>query len=257
MGKIWDMLSDKPWLIAIAGLLGLYLFRGGSGGQQAAGTDYGATLASMDIASRTNVAMAEIAVAGQKVAAENNKTAADMITAISLGAQQYAGVDRQARLLERVSSIEANSGLLERVAANAAGAFQSVLGQSVALKSLENEAFRLSTDRGVAYRALGIQEHLGLTDYANALTLNERTLTSNERINAMEADLARDLRQADNEQRAMELPWEFKTFDRQMANLENLYWRQKQIAKIGANSNLFGSIIGAVGDVASAGLTRI
>lgn len=245
MDKIIDTIRDKPWIVAIGVIALLLLMRmGGSRAAASPSVDYSATLASIDITSRTNVAMAQLGVERDKITMEGNAAAQQAFAAINLGAMDYAKADRQASMVEKVQQIGATNTLLTAVSNAAAAAYQSTLGQTLAAKSLDNEAYRLATDRGASYRAIDSNELIAMTDIKTqagltltALDLDRFVAKGDQDIAKMSIDSAERVAGAqigaDERTRLQELHYGYLTTDRTMANLEDLYWRQKQIAKSG------------------------
>ncbi len=264
MEKFFEAIKDHPYIAAGAAIVGVFVLMRSMAPAprvQPGQPDYSATLQSLDITSRTNVALADIGVKRDQVIADSNAHAADALTAISLGAQDYYKADRLASMQERINYISSNNALASRVMDSATTSFQSVLGQAVAMKQLDNDAYSLATNRGATYQSLGNNLQLGLTDANNAFEL-AKTGMAYQRANQIdENQLSRDLTSLANlanySMAQLTLPYDERMFNRQKASEENLYWRQYQIAKKQAGSSILNNLIGGIAQVATAGVNKI
>ena len=250
MDKLIEVIQKYPFIVA-GGVIVLLFLAGRKPAQQSTGgADYSATLASLDITSRTNVALAEIGVKRDAVVAQTNAMAAENMAAINLGAMDYYKADRQASMFERVQQINQQGALVSQLADNASAAFQSVIGQQLAIKDLDNQAYQLATDRGLGYTKLAGDQQLALTDASNAFEVAKLGM-SYQRANQVDANnLAYNLE-------SLQLPFEERMFTRQMQNLENLYWRQYQTAKQSAKWNFLGGLTNTIGNLAGQGIAKI
>ena len=104
-------------------------------------------------------------------------------------------------------------------------ALQNVLGYKTALKDLENQRV-----------ALGNVEILGMADINATREVNLAGIASSERIGIRALD-------TDLESMRIGLPFQERMHYQEQETVRNLAWRQKQIAKAGFMSNIFGGII--------------
>jgi len=237
---ITDVLSDHPYATAGAVVLGLYLFTRG-GGAPAAVSDQSASLASLQIASDTNVQLAGIQAQRDAVALQSSRD----ITLASIG---YATADRQASVMTAVSAMDANKSTAETYTNAALQSFQSALGFTAAKKDLENQRAQLD-----------ITSQLG---YADIMSNKETTLAgiaSNNYLGSLSINSARDLGisqiSADLDLSKYMLPFSERINQSNNNAMTQLSHDQIKIAKIGASNSLFNNLISNGFGLASQGLS--
>lgn len=259
--KITSVLSDHPYFAAGAVVVGVFLLtRGGGGGNSAGAQDVSASLASLQISSDTNVALAGIQAQKDAIALGANRD-------VALGAMEYAKADRQSSVLLAVNSMDSSRMTTEANLSTGLSAFQSALGFSAAKKDLENQARSLDYSQSLGYLELGIGRELGAASLTNARDLGIAEINANIDLTKYSLDTDRfDIAtQADSyrfgvgteaDVTKFSLPFGERMQLQEQETIRNLAWRQKQIAKIGANASIFNNIIGGLTDVATAGISR-
>lgn len=216
--NVISTLQDHPWAVGGAVIVGLFLLRGSGGGGGGGTTDYSASLASMQIATDANVALAGIQAQRDAVALQAKRD-------IVLGAQDYAKHDRTASISQNIALADNSRMVTEMNSQVGLAALQNVLGYKTALKDLENQRV-----------ALGNVEILGMADINATREVNLAGIASSERIGIRALD-------TDLESMRIGLPFQERMHYQEQETVRNLAWRQKQIAKAGFMSNIFGGII--------------
>lgn len=224
---ITDVIADNPWTAAAGVIALLLLMRSNDSAPQ--GVDYSATLASMDIASRTNVDLASIQAQRDAVHLSAQRD-------IALGAQQYAIADRQAALTMAITGMQAASLAGETASDNAVVAYQSTLGYNTARAEL-----------AVQEKGLDIMQRLGLMELGANRELGGMSITAGKEVALEELGIGREIgiKTIDSEIEAYKfgLPFTERMHLQEQETIRNLAWRQKQIAKLQSKYNLFGGLI--------------
>lgn len=291
--KITSVLSDHPYITAGAVVLGLFIFTRGGGSSNAAGAqDMSASIASMQIASDTNVALAGIQ-------AQRDGIALGVQRDMALGAMDYAKSDRQASVLMAVQSMESSRMTTENNLSTGLAAFQSALGFTAAKKDLENQRASLdamtalgfadiesnrattmagiysdrdtsmasifsdralglssiSSNRELGMFSLGTDRQLGAASLTNARDLGIAEINANVDLGKYDLDTERLNINTSADVTKYSLPFGERMQLQEQETIRNLAWRQKQIAKINANADIFGGLIGTAGNLLSQGMS--
>lgn len=268
MGNIIDTLSKYPWLIGIGAATGLFLLmRGGSSAVPSSGADYSATLASQKIATDAAVALSGVQVQAEAVRAQQNIATVQARRDIILGAQNLALADKSLTTDLAVTSMNNTRLMADSSAKTATDFFTVATGFALNNRDLDNQAdalekgFNLSMSGIMSDRITKSMELTYMDDASkrgNTLTFDLANLNSivtraldasyyENVTNVTENQLKLD-REANNA--------EFRINEQNQATIQNLAWRQKQIAKQGGMFNLFNNLIGTAGSLASAAIMR-
>lgn len=154
MDKVLSLLKERPWLIAVAVVIGLILMRGGKSG--GGGYNYEAMLQSQSIAADTNIAMAQI---GSERVAAQNAVMADYLKTVSLGAMAASMADREQSTKLAMAGMQAGQAAAEANAMFSLGAMQQQYGFATALKSLGIQERALEGDYLLASQQIGLERH--------------------------------------------------------------------------------------------------
>lgn len=209
--------TDHPWIAAGAVVVGLVLLRpsGGGGGGAA---DMTASLTSMQIASDTNVQLAGIQAQRDSVAIQAKRD-------VVLGAIDYAKTDRTSNLAANIAAMDNNKAVTDTAFSAALAGFQSALGFSAAKKDLENQRAALDVNSSIGFADINANKTVALESIFSSRDLGISEINAN-------LDFSK-----------YSLPFNERMHLEEQATIRNLAWRQKQIAKIGANADLFGGLI--------------
>lgn len=254
--KMFSALADKPWLIAVAAIVGYLLFRP-SQPVASGGVDYSATLASQKIASETNVALSGIGAQVAQVNAARDIAAGEQYVQLAAGAQALTMFDKQAGLTRNLTFMQtmqanqtAGMDLLGGLAAMTYGHKEAMTGFANELElgraALDNERFATQSQADVA--------RLNTSSSANVSSKALDIDLSKFNINSM---LQQALAGIDLEALALELPYDERMHMQEQATIRDLAWRQKQIAKYSAKMNVFNNLIGAGASLGGAALGRL
>lgn len=237
MDKVFGMLKERPWLIAVAVVIGLVLMRGGKSGG-GGGYNYDAMLQSQSIAADTNIAMAQIG--SERVAAQNAITA-DYLKTVSLGAMAASMADREQSTKLAMAGMQAGQAAAEANAMFSLGAMQQQYGFATALKSLGIQERALEGDYLLASQQIGLERHaLDVGRYVGDRQL-EVERRSIDITNEMDA---RYINQA--------LPQILRN------NIDAIWHQgraQRNIVKAAGTTSILNNLIGTAGSLASQGMT--
>lgn len=287
--------TDHPWIAAGAVVFGVILLsRGGGSGGTGGAVDQSATLASMQIASDTNVALAGIQAQREATSAAANRDItmgaldfagntqyiqaqrdAAVVMAkkeITLGTIDYAKTDREAGVTSAISAMDFNRQTAAQSMQVSLAAFQSALGFSAAQKDLDNQLVALNNNFNLGMSDISSQRELGVASIASSRDLGIAQINANTNVAkysldtdrygmTLNADTARY--QGDTDRFAISTnasvqrdtilagfdlekylaPMQERMHQREQATVSDLAWRQKQIAKISANTDIFGGLI--------------
>lgn len=237
MDKVFGMLKERPWLIAVAVVIGLVLMRGGKSG--GGGYNYEAMLQSQSIAADTNIAMAQIG--SERVAAQNAITA-DYLKTVSLGAMAVSMADREQSTKLAVAGMQSGQAAVETGAMFSLGAMQQQYGFATALKSLGIQERALEGDYAVAMQQLGVQKH--------ALDV-DRYMTDRQ------LELERRFIDVTNE---MDARYINQALPQILQNNIDAIWHQgraqRNIVKAAGSTSILNNLIGTAGSLVSQGMTQ-
>lgn len=265
MDNILNVLKENPWWVVGAVLIGAFLLRGSPAPAPSGrgGYDPSVTLASQEISSNTNVALAGIQVDRESVAASQNIAAIQATRDISLGAQQFAIADKQIKGQMYVEGLNQTNVLAQMTTGLTDSMFATMAGVKLAEKELSNQTLSLRMNEGLAYTDMQNNRELGLNQMSTDRYLADKGLTNandadiranQTAVTSMMQNLNATLANIDLQKYT--LPFDERINDRNRASEENYYWRLKQIAKSQGMNGLLGSIIDGGFNLASAGMSR-
>ena len=217
--------TDHPYIAGGAVILGLFLMTRGGGDGGGQGPNLSASLASMQIASDTNVALAGIQASRDAVVTQAQRD-------VALGSIEYAKTDRAASLAGAIAAMDNSRVAGETFGAQALQAFQSALGFTAAKKDLENQRASLDSMTSLGFDDINVNRELGAASIASSRDLGISEINAGFNLGMAEIDLSKT-----------SLPFNERMHLEEQATIRNLAWRQKQIAKIGANADIFGGLI--------------
>lgn len=243
MDKVIEFISANPWYVVGGLIIGVFLMRGSSAppAGRRPGADLSATLASQQIASDTNVALAGIQVDRDSVAVAQNVAAIQAQRDIALGAQQVAIVNKTANTQLAVANVDNNATFAALNSDLINKTLTTLAGIRVARDDMSLQKYNLDLSHSIENKRLDVEQNLAMAGIGSNERITGAQIASDDRIATITLanDLAAALQgmQLDNQFANNKLFYDYRTTDRVMANLENLYWRQKQMNK---SNNLFG-----------------
>lgn len=255
MDKIFEVLKENPWWVVGAVIIGVFLLRSPPAPARG-GSDGSVALASQEIASSTNVALAGIQVDRESVAASQNIAAIQANRDISLGAQQFAIADKSLKAQTTMAGYEQTNILNQVTAGLTSNLFTTLAGAKLAEKDLNNQVLGMRINQHLTERDQDLARDIRMEELAKGDIADSRAghVAMTSLLNEFNTTLANL-----NFQREIvpqQLQQEYNIVDRQMSNLENMYWRQKQIAKQQGMFDMFNGLISGGFSLASAGLGR-
>jgi hypothetical protein len=216
--SVGTLISEHPMIAAGAVVVGLFVLTRGGGGGGGGGTDYSATLRSAEIASQTNIALADIG-------AQRDAARYAMQRDIALGQLDYEKTAKTASITHAIAAGDNARMVTEGGQITALQAFQSSIGYGLGIRDLQNKRVEL-----------GNMEILGLHDIDATKEINLAGIHAS-------ADVSRRAIEADLEGMRIGLPFQERMHYQEQETTRNLAWRQKQIAKQGFMANLLGGIV--------------
>lgn len=235
LGKV----AEKPWLFVGALIAGYFFMRGGSSRPSGGGFDATATLSSQQIASQTDVALANVAAGYRATDAQQSAVTIGAMRDVMLGAQQFVLADRTLKVQQAVTSAETTQKAIDSNASFISSLAQSVMGHKEAVLGLMNQ--RDSIVNSFAVERLGSNiamagKEIEKYDAETGRILGVKTIDTN-------ADLTK-----------FALPFTERMNLEAEATTRNLAWRAQKIAKITRDGNIFNSLIGGFTNLASTAL---
>lgn len=271
MDKMIDTLSDNPWWIVGAGVIGLvFLSSGRRESVPAQGFDPAITLASQEIAANAGVALAGIQVQREGIASEQKVAAIQAMRDVNLGAQQFAIADKSLRTQTNLAEIASRDNMGAVSAGLTSDLIHVIAGHQEAIQGFNLQKAALESNERLGLESLINDRNVNATNFqiAQGQQANERIAISRgadvDMFNAstqresvmqeIQAMIQNNI--LDFEAYKYGLPFEERADIRDNATIQNLAWRQKQIAKQGGMFNLFNSIIGAAAGLGQAAIGR-
>ena len=252
---------SKPWAIVAALIVAFLLFRGSGSRAASPGFDPSATLQSQQITSAANVQLSTIGAGMYATDAERNARAVDAMKEISLGAQQFAAMNKSLDVQQAIETYKAGQNLTDSTNSLFASILQTMTGHQEAIKGLNNQTLAIqnqATADRLGFRLAEMGRENDFYALGTDRILGAATIDSNARQAAFETGADYDLGvrsiNANTDLTKFSLPFEERMQLQEQETIRNLAWRAKQIAKLQANSSLFGSLISGGFGLASQGL---
>lgn len=238
--NIFDSLKDRPWLIAVAIVIGLLLLRSGKGG--GGGYDMGAMLESQRIASDANIAMAQI---GAERSAAQNAIAGQYLTEASLGAMAYAASNKSESTKLAIAGLATGQAAAESNAMYNLGAMQQSQGFATSMRSLGIMHDKLYGDYLLNNKSLDTQVNLANLEHG---TLRYDMGVGKE-VRFKELDV----------QNAMDERYTYNQLPAMLRNNIDAIWHQgraqRNIVKAAGTTSILNNLIGTAGNLASTGMS--
>lgn len=243
--KPFEAIADKPWLIAIAAVAGYLLLRPSSAPRSngQGGIDYGATLASQKIAADSNVALSGISTQYAQVQAGRDVAISSMQKDLMLGAQALSMADKTGRLTRDLQFAQYAQNMQDTTAGLVTNLMGMHLSHKEAMRGFDfqSEMGRLGAETDMA--AINMQGDVAKLNATSNSAVSSKALDIALAKENIFAGLQQALAGINYNELVYALPFEERMHFEDQATIRNLAWRQKQIAKTGAQYALFGGMV--------------
>lgn len=255
MDSILNVLKDNPWWIVGGVLIGVFLLRGNNSAPQ---SDNGSiALASQEIASNTNVALAGIQVDREGIAASQNIAAIQARRDISLGAQQFAIANKSLNTQTALAGMEQTNVLASMTNQLTDNMFTTLAGVKLAQKDMDNQRLGMTINQNLMIRDQDLQRDISMGQQSNDRFLGERGMFNADNADIRNTNLAIQSLvtnfQATIANLGLQrdtLPFEERMNQAQINGMTQLGHQQYKGIKVQAKAGMWGSLFSGLSGLA-------